>query len=222
MINVLVVDDDFMVAKVHQGFVERIEGFTVTGVAGSGARALSEVDEVPVDLVLLDIYLPDISGLEVLRRLRQREAPLDVLVVTAARDVETVRAAMRGGVVHYLIKPFTFDHMRQSLERYASARRGLPDSRDVHQTDVDRMFGTMRPSRVDLPKGLARDTALLVSTTLRASKDDLSASECAALAGLSRVAARRYLEHFVDSGKALVQLRYGSTGRPQRRYRWKG
>ncbi|MEV1288643.1 response regulator [Micromonospora sp. NPDC049679] len=222
MIRVLVVDDDFMVAKVQCGFVERVPGFTVAGVAHTGADAIESVERLRPDLVLLDIYLPDISGLEVLRRLREGDATADVLAVTAARDVTTIRTALRGGVVHYLIKPFGFDTLRDRLERYAVAHHGLSGSGDVAQDDVDRLFVALRPTPVELPKGLTGPTAELVAGALRITDGDLSATECADRVGLSRVSTRRYLEHFVGAGKAEVRLRYGSAGRPERRYRWTG
>ncbi|MEO3925603.1 response regulator [Micromonosporaceae bacterium B7E4] len=222
MIRVLVVDDDFMVARVQRGFVERTPGFSVVGVAHTGAEALDAVHRLRPDLVLLDIYLPDLSGLEVLRRLREGEVVVDVLAVTAARDVDTIRTALRGGVVHYLIKPFSSDALRDRLERYAAAQQRLAGSGEVAQEDVDRLFVALRPTPVELPKGLTQPTADLVATALRSTDGDLSATECADRVGLSRVSTRRYLEHFVGAGKAGVSLRYGSAGRPERRYRWTG
>ena len=147
MIRVLVVDDDFMVAKVHSGHVARVPGFAVAGVAHSGAEALAAVQRLRPDLVLLDIYLPDISGLEVLRRLREGAVAVDALAVTAARDADSIRTALRGGVVHYLIKPFTFDVLRDRLERYAAGQHRLAGVADVPQDDVDRLFGTTRSGR---------------------------------------------------------------------------
>lgn len=220
MIRVLVVDDDFMVAKVHCGFVERVPGFSVAGVAHSGEAALLAVERLRPDLVLLDIYLPDISGLEVLQRIREEGASVDVLVITAARDVASIRNALRGGVVHYLIKPFTAEVLRERLERYASAHQRLAGSGAVIQDDVDRLFGAMRPTSVRMPKGLTRPTAELVANALQDTDGDLSAAECADRAGLSRVSTRRYLEYFVALGKADVRLRYGAAGRPERRFRW--
>jgi response regulator of citrate/malate metabolism len=220
VIKVLIVDDDFMVAKVHGGFVERVPGFAVAGLVNTGAAAIEAVQRLRPDLVLLDIYLPDMSGLEVLRQLREGAIPVDVLAITAARDVGTIRTALRGGVVHYLIKPFTFEVLCDRLERYGAAQRRLAGSRQVAQDDVDRLFGALRPTRATLPKGLTPPTAELVADVLRKADEDFSAAECAERAGLSRVSTRRYLEHFVEAGKAAVRLRYGRAGRPERRYRW--
>ena len=140
MIRVLVVDDDFMVAKVHAAFVARTPGFEVAGVAHSGATALVSVASLHPDLVLLDIHLPDMSGLEVLRRLRELEPDVDVLVISAAKEAEAVRTALRGGVVNYLLKPFDQDALRDRLQRYAATHRSLAEP-TVAQTDLDRLFG---------------------------------------------------------------------------------
>jgi response regulator of citrate/malate metabolism len=226
MTRVLVVDDDFMVARIHQGFVAKVPGFTVIGAAHTGAAALEAVDRLRPDLVLLDIYLPDISGLEVLRRLRHESSAVDVIAITAAQDTETVREALRGGVMHYLIKPFTFDTLQERLERYTEAVARLGETPTAGQADVDRFFGGSRSGARDgaaaLPKGLAVPTADLVIAVLRDSATDLSAAECAERAGLSRVSTRRYLEHLVRLGRAEVRLRYGGAGRPEHRYVWRG
>lgn len=226
MIRVLVVDDDFMVAKVHSGYVSRVEGFEVVGVAHTGADAVVAVDELRPDLVLLDIYLPDIDGMSVLRQLRGRpSADPDVIVITAARDLDTVRGAIHGGALHYLIKPFSYEALRERLESFRSVHRALaelPGDSPAAQQDVDRLFGT-RARDVTPPKGLSPETARIVEEILRdqsADGGDLSATECADATELSRVSARKYLEHFVETGRAEVRLRYGGTGRPERRYRW--
>ncbi|RZS32287.1 response regulator of citrate/malate metabolism [Herbihabitans rhizosphaerae] len=220
MIRVLVVDDDFMVAKVHAGYVTRTEGFEVAGVAHTGADALRMTRELRPDLVLLDIYLPDMHGIEVLRTLRDTGSPdVDVIVISAANDVETVRAAMRGGVLHYLIKPFSYAALLDQLRHFAALRTRLANLGTAAQSDVDKVFGSRPGAEPALPKGLTAETARLVARVLRAAEEDMSAAECAAAASLSRVSARRYLEHFVATGQAEVRLRYGGTGRPERRYR---
>jgi response regulator of citrate/malate metabolism len=220
VIDVLVVDDDFMVARIHVGFVERTPGFQVVGVAHTGADAVAQVRLQEPDLVLLDIYLPDLGGLEVLQELRTVAPEVDVLVISAAREAETVRRAWRGGVVHYLMKPFTYDALRERLEHYAHAHQGLRVATTAEQADVDRIFGG-RPATGDvrLPKGLSPQTRRLVEQALRAA-GTLSAAECAGEVGISRVSARRYLEYLTTCGTAEVSLRYGTTGRPERRYTW--
>lgn len=227
--KVLVVDDDFMVAKLHSRYVSAMDGFTVVGVAHSGAEALRAARRLRPDLVLLDIYLPDIDGISVLRELRaaeERDADghsADALFITAARDAGVVRAALRAGALHYLIKPFHRAALVEQLHHVASLRNrldALDEARqEARQEDVDHIFGTRPPGSRELPKGLAAHTADLVERVLREHPQGLSASECAQAGALSRVSTRRYLEYFAETGRAEVTLRYGGTGRPERRYR---
>lgn len=224
MIRVLVVDDDFMVARIHVGFVERVEGFEVVGVAHSGAETVDAVARLRPDLLLLDLYLPDQFGLDLLAEVRTGPHPCDAVVITAARESESVRAAVRLGVADYVLKPFQFPDLEERLRRYAD-RRALLDGTEVSgQADVDRALSraSAGSAPASLPKGLSPETARLVEQALRAAPDTLSASEVAEGVGLSRVSARRYLEHFATRGDADVRLRYGSTGRPERLYRWVG
>ena len=225
MIRVLVVDDDFMVARIHVGFVERVDGFEVVGVAHSGADAADAVARLRPDLLLLDLYLPDRFGLDLLADLRSGPHPCDAIVITAAKEGDAVRAAVRLGVADYLLKPFGFTDLEERLVRYAAQRR-LLDRTEVHgQEDVDRAFvraASAASAAVALPKGMSAETARLVEAALTEAGSTLSASEVADLVGISRVSARRYLEHYVTTGRADVRLRYGSTGRPERRYRWVG
>jgi response regulator of citrate/malate metabolism len=221
MIDVLVVDDDFMVAKIHRGFVERVEGFRVVGSADTGERTLAAIADLRPDLVLLDLYLPDIFGLDLVPRIRAAGHECDILVITAAREADAVRGAVRHGVVNYLLKPFGFEDLRSRLEEYAAQRASVPD-RVTSQADVDRVLTLNRPgpSAARLPKGLSPETAALVADTMRAADGTLSAAECAVEVGISRVSARRYLEYFSSLGQVEVSLRYGAAGRPERRYHW--
>jgi response regulator of citrate/malate metabolism len=222
VIDVLVVDDDFMVARIHRGYVERLEGFRVVGEVHTGGEVLEAVRRLRPHLVLLDVYLPDRNGLDVLRDLRaEPDLPVDVVVVTAARDVETVRAALHGGVASYLVKPFTFATFAERLGRYTEARREMDRTGELAQEDVDRVFAVVRrPGAVVLPKGLSTATAALVVKALQVEEGDLSAAETAERVGISRVSARRYLEHLCSTGQAQQGLRYGTSGRPEHRYRW--
>ena len=222
MIRTLVVDDDYRVADLHCVYVERVPGFVVAGKAHGGIEALRLIDQLRPDLLLLDFYLPDLSGLEVLRRLREEDhPPLDVIAITAARDVEHLRGAMRGGVVHYLIKPFRLAAFEEKLSSYASAHARLARMKEADQVEVDRIFGTLRLAARGpaLPKGLSEATLELVIQTLRTARSGLAATDVARVAGLSRVTARRYLDHLCRLGSAEVTMRYGSPGRPEHRYR---
>ena len=221
MIKVLIVDDDFMVAKVHAGFIQRTPGFGVVGVAHTGAQAILETQRLQPDLVLLDIHLPDINGLDLMHQLRDVAPDLDVLVISAARETETVRKALRGGIVHYLIKPFSQSDLQERLQHYLNAYQGLDASKDVaEQSDVNRVFGLGASERT-LPKGCSVETLELVEAALKSAPGDVSAAEVAEQLGTSRVSARRYLEYLHDEGALEVRLKYG-VGRPERRYVLKG
>lgn len=219
MIDVLVVDDDFMVASIHTRFVERTDGYCVVGSVRTGADALEAVAELRPGLVLLDVHLPDLSGLEVLRRLRAGGFTADVVVITAAREADSVRSALHGGAAHYLVKPFEYDDLRVRLEQLRATRQALQTTEVTDQGTIDALFGgvEVRSATGSMPKGLSTETGELVLAAL-SGQQQVSAAECAASVGLSRVTARRYLEHFVTVGAATVRLRYGRTGRPERRY----
>lgn len=225
MIRVLVVDDDVRVARNHQELVESVPEFTVVGVAHTAAAALAQVRGHRPDLVLLDLHLPDGSGISVMRALRSVGEPdtpqPDFLMITAVRDIAQVRSAVHGGAVHYLLKPFPLSALRDQLERFAVARRQMQAKGEATQQDVDRLFGLLRPPAArSLPKGLTAATVDLVAGVLREAEGELSAADVAECSGVSRVTARRYLEHLCGDGRAELRLRYGSAGRPEHLYRW--
>ena len=223
-IRVLVVEDEEVAAAAHAAYVGRVAGFEVAGVARSGADAVRMLREDPaVDLVLLDMHLPDVHGLELVQRFRQDGHHCDVIAVTSARDLDVVRRAVAQGVLHYLLKPFTFAGLRVKLEQYAAFREQLGSADDeVVQHEVDHLLGMLRPTAdsAPLPKGMSADTLRLVTDRLRSAAGAESASEVAEAVGTSRVTARRYLEHLADSGLVRRQSRYGGGGRPEVEYRW--
>ncbi|QZT54832.1 response regulator [Mycolicibacterium austroafricanum] len=221
MRDVLVVDDDFMVADIHRRFVDRVDGFRAVGVARTGEEALTATKELRPQLILLDVYLPDMTGLDVLQRLRSEGDRVDVIMITAARELDTVRGALDGGAADYLIKPFEFAQLQAKLQEFAARADALQSASGVDQTLIDTLFGgpAVTPAKV-LPKGLGAETGELVLAAVRGA-GEVSAAECADAVGISRVSARRYLEHYLSVGALELRLQYG-VGRPERRYRIAG
>jgi len=221
--RVLIVEDQGPAAEVLATYIERVAGFAVAGHASSGADCLAQLAGGAVDLILLDIYLPDMSGLEVLRRIRAAGSTVDVIVVTRSRDLTVVQAAVSFGAMQYLVKPFTFAAVRQKLERYQAYRAVLSENNLLlAQQEVDRLMHTLRETTADdLPKGISSESLQVVVSALRESGEEggLSAAEVAGSSGSSRVTARRYLEYLVTSGVAVRSARYRSAGRPETEYR---
>ena len=222
MIRVLVVEDEPVAAEAHRAYVERVPGFEVVGVVGDGRSALRAVQHSAPDLVLLDFHLPDMHGLTVCHSMRVAGVRSDVIAVTSVRDLESVRTAVSYGVLQYVIKPFTFGQLRDKLERYAQFAGMLEAGGDAAaQSQVDGVFAALRGvDSTALPSGLAQETLAAVTGALQRSSVALSAREVADLCGLSRVTARRYLEHLAESGSARRAARYGSAGRPEVEYVW--
>lgn len=222
-VRVVLVEDDPAVSAIHHGFLLAHGGFEVIGQCATGEDAVEVISRLRPDLVLLDIHLPDISGVEVLRRLRADDhLDVDVMAVTAAQEVDTVRAAMAGGVVGYLVKPFAMAALHERLDAYLAAR--VPDDDAVlDQGQIDRMLGSSAGGRgVNLlPKGLSQETLIAVGRALTRA-GTASAAEVSEATGISRGSARRYLEHLVDVGRATRHPRYGTAGRPVVDYRAAG
>lgn len=249
MIRTLVVDDDFRVSGIHAAYVAKVPGFEVVGQVATVAAALDAVPGLRPDLLLLDVYLPDGTGLDVLRQLAATPAPAptagtgrvgsveaagaeadagygrpDAIMITAARDVSSVREAMQLGAVGYLVKPFGFAALEQRLAAYAELRQrmaALGDAGETDQADVDALFSVGRSAPLpSVPaKGHSAPTLALVRDAMRTARRDLSAAEVAELTGVSRATAQRYLSYLVKEGLARLELRYGTTGRPEHRYR---
>ncbi|MDX3194312.1 response regulator [Streptomyces sp. MN03-5084-2B] len=218
MIRVLVVEDEPVAAEAHRVYVERLPGFAVAGVVHSGGEALRFCEREPVDLVLLDFYLPDTHGLAVCRSLRAAGLPIDVIAVTSARDLGLVKAAVSVGVVQYLLKPFTFATLREKLERYAEFRDASGEV--TGQAEIDRALGALRTTeQPPLPKGMSVQTLEAITDALSGAAEGLSAGAAASAIGASRVTARRYLEYLADTGMAHREPHYGQVGRPEVWYR---
>ncbi|GAA1986678.1 response regulator [Microbacterium pumilum] len=224
MISVLIVDDEHLTRELHREYVGRVPGFQVVAECASARAALTAVLETPpaegIDLVLLDMTMPDGHGLDVARHIRARAADVDIIAITGVRDADVVRAAVGLGVVQYLVKPFSFATFRDRLEQYADYRRRMTEAAGTTtQAEIDALLGSLRPAAAELPKGLSTTTLELVAGVLRGG-EALSAAETAERLGMSRVAARRYLEHLANTGRVDRASRYGTPGRPETEYIW--
>ncbi|MEU5840857.1 response regulator [Rhodococcus sp. NPDC047139] len=226
MIRVLIVEDEPLIADAHREYIGRVDGFEVAAVAHTASDALRAVaaaarNGAPIDLVLLDIGLPDMSGLEVAARLSAGRPSPDIIAVTSNRELEVVRTAVSRGVVLYLLKPFTFAALQDKLEQYLAYRWALRDAETATgQHDIDRAMSALRTSnsRPSTPKGISPATLARVAGYLRTTDSPRSAAEVGAAVGVSRVTAWRYLERLADDGAASRITEYGRAGRPQVRY----
>lgn len=219
MIDLILIEDDPMVLSVNEGFVKAIEGFRVVGKSSSASEGLRLVEEYRPHLVLLDFYLPDRSGLDVLQEIRQRNLATDVIMITAAHDVVTIQQVFRFGAVDYIIKPFKFERFKKSLETYQSMKNQLANQSSMAQEELDRLRNRRSIAVEPLPKGLNEFTLKQVYLYLMKAQGSLSAEEVAEGIGLSRVTARRYLEHLVKEGGVHFEIQYGAVGRPIHKYR---
>lgn len=214
--RVLLVEDDAWVAQVNREMVEELPEFVVVGVAEGVAEARRLVAEVPADLAIVDVYLPDGSGVEFVREVRSSGAALDVIMVTAARDATNVRLALTGGVIDYLIKPIDKARLHDALVRSRRRHALLSGAAPLSQAGLDRLLRHDPVTR--LPKGIDASTLDAVRDVLRAGDAPLGAEEVGKRLGLNRVTAWRYLEYLAERGEVAVSSQYRATGRPQKMY----
>ncbi|EXX90381.1 chemotaxis protein CheY [Paenibacillus darwinianus] len=231
-LRVVLIEDDPMVQEVNRLFVEEVEGFRVVGTASNGSEGLKLIGELKPDLVVLDIFMPSLDGIAALRRIRSMGLPVDAVVVTAAKDTETIRTMMRSGAFDYIIKPFKLERIRQTLERYRAQHAALRLGESVTQDELDQilqsgeaggqdaMAGEWPVSADNLPKGLNAATLKQVLSVIRQQGGRLSAEETAEGVGIARVTARRYLDYLEKSGIVRLAVHYGGVGRPINRYEW--
>ncbi|KAB0303828.1 response regulator [Vibrio fortis] len=221
--KVMVIEDDIAIAELHHRYLEQMGGFEVVGIATSQSEAIMQLDILKPDLVLLDVYLPDGCGLDILNHVRGNNQGCDVILITAARDVDTLQQAMRGGVVDYLLKPVMFPRLEASLKKYRSQQQELESVSDLNQGLVDKMLQAANQAdskpAATLPKGIDGVTLDKIRALFESAETkDLTADEAGERIGASRTTARRYLEYLITTGELNADLNYGSVGRPERCY----
>ncbi len=225
-ITMILVEDDPMVLAVNEGFIQKIGGFQILASARTGRQAIELIKALTPRLIVLDLYLPDLDGSEVLKAIRQNGLPTDVIMITAAQDVQTVQELLRLGVIDYIIKPFRFERLKHALEKYKLFFNKLTQG-EIAQEELDRLMNLsaaehkigQTPTEEMLPKGLRSLTLQQILKFLAEKQDGVSAEEVAVGLGLARVTARRYLEYLEKTGHVRLESRYGTIGRPVNRYR---
>ncbi|MDQ0338009.1 response regulator of citrate/malate metabolism [Caldalkalibacillus uzonensis] len=228
MIKVFIVEDDPMVLEVNKGFLERVENFRLVDSATTGEEAMDRLKHLSVDLVLLDYYLPDLPGKEVLTWMRQENLAADVIMITAARDVSTVKEMFRYGVIDYLVKPFRFERFKAALETYRNMWLKLNQVTDLSQEEIDALKpaqptkGEMTATGLEeIPKGLSEVTLKQIVSVLEKQNVPVKATDIGNQLGMARVTVRRYLDFLVQEGQAEVHIHYGNIGRPSHYYTFK-
>jgi two-component system CitB family response regulator len=223
-IRTIIAEDDPRIAEIQHRFVEKLDAFEAIGLAHNLEDCREMIDILEPDLVLLDIHFPDGNGLDFLKTLRDENRNIDVILVTAARDVESVKSAMHGGVFDYIVKPLEFSRMRDSLSRYRDHFERLKALDTVQQSDIDGLLpraitaSTANRPVNSLPKGIDALTLVKVQELFQSAPDSQGAEMVGQNIGISRTTARRYLEYLVSTNELVVDVSYGGVGRPERHY----
>ncbi|WP_046180745.1 response regulator [Domibacillus tundrae] len=229
IINVMIIEDDETTINIYKKFIQNLEGFRIMASASNGKQALDLLHVFTPELILLDVFLPDMRGTDLLWEIRKEVRGVDVIMITAANDVHTVSEAIRGGAFSYMMKPIMIDQFLSTLEQYKETREKLFHSATVEQNDVNRFFGMKSQSDSlkkeeqpdELPKGIDKHTLKKVRTQMKKITESINAEETAQAIGASNSTVRRYLEYLVSKEEIEVDIMYGTIGRPERRYRKK-
>ncbi|ARK28682.1 response regulator [Halalkalibacter krulwichiae] len=225
--TVLIVEDDFRVAEVTRQFVEKVEGFQALDVCKTAAETKEYLkqNDLP-DLILLDVFIPDVEGLALFWSVRKEYREVDIIMVTAAKEVSTIQETLRGGTFDYIVKPVEFSRFEQTLNRYKKHRMLLNTKVEMDQSEIDKLTGVnsiisseAESGLENLPKGIDRLTLKKVKHVISDHRDQgVTAIKLGQLIGASRSTARRYLEYLVSTKDVKAELEYGDIGRPERRY----
>lgn len=221
-IQVLLVEDDPMVRQVNRQFIEQVPGYRILGTAKNGVEGIHQIKQLKPDLVFMDIFMPEQDGIETLKKIREKGFKVDVIAVTAANDMKTIQTMLQLGVFDYIMKPFSFERMKQTLQNYRHLKVKFEEKHEMTQNELDRLLypqQTSTHSDVQLPKGLNASTLEKIVHYIDHQEQSVSAEDVANGVGLARVTARRYLDYLEKQNKVKIEIQYGGVGRPVNQYR---
>ncbi|MBK3495265.1 response regulator [Viridibacillus sp. YIM B01967] len=221
-ISVLLVEDDPMVRQVNRQFIERVKGFRIVGTAGNGIEGMKQINQLKPDLVVMDIFMPKQDGIKTLQKLRESDTKVDVITVTAANDMKTIQHVLQLGVFDYIMKPFTYERIKHTLENYMHFKEKVAEKNELTQRELDELLHHQQSTIKEpgnLPKGLNGSTLEKIVTYIKKQEAAISAEEVANGVGLARVTARRYLDYLEKQQKVVIDIQYGGVGRPVNQYR---
>lgn len=216
-LSVFIVEDDPMVLEVNKGFLNKLNGFQLVGESVNGREAYDKIIRKQPNLILLDMFLPDMTGMELFLKLRAERVPSDIIMITAARDAPTVQEALRLGAIDYLIKPFRFERFEKALQQYKSSTKKLQSSQAFNQEDIDKWLGIQHET-TELPKGLNTITMQQILDYLTTHRAAITSEQLAQNVGMARVTVRKYLDFLATKGTVSIELQYGTVGRPTKYY----
>ncbi len=220
MIKTAIAEDDFRVALIHEEFLKKVEGVCMVGKASNASETMALLKGEEIDLLLLDIYMPDHMGTDLLPEIRQKFPAVDIVMITASTEKKWLEMSVRNGVFHYIIKPATLEQFQSVIENYKKQKALLERHEEISQTLVDHYLGTKTAvqSPDDLPKGIDKITLDKIRQNVEQSDSGFTAEELAEKLGISRTTARRYLEYLISVKQVKAELEYGIVGRPVRKY----
>lgn len=221
-IQVLLVEDDPMVRQVNRQFIEQVPGYHLIGTAKNGVEGVQQIKQLKPDLVFMDIFMPEQDGIETLKIIREKGLTVDVIAVTAANDIKTIQKMLQLGVFDYIMKPFSFERMKHTLQNYRHYKNKMEEKSEMTQKEFDSLLHHQQtPHQPDakLPKGLNASTLEKIVSFIGKKEQSVSAEEVANGVGLARVTARRYLDYLEKQNKVKIDIQYGGVGRPVNQYR---
>ena len=222
--NVIIVEDDPMVAQLNGQYLSQLEGVTLRGQFSNGADALAFLKDNPVGLAVMDVYMPTMSGLELLRAIRGAGIQTAVIMITAATEMQVVEEALRLGIEDYIIKPFSYQRLQEAVQNYMNKANLVRSSARADQAVVDQLLRNTFPSEAtrELRKGLNAKTLASIEALLRENPAGPHTCESISMmSGLSKVTVRHYLNYLIEMGILRSSIDYETGGRPRVLYRLK-